>query len=146
MDQDRRSLLTKGVVVVALVIGLALTLRWFMRSDYQRISDAIDDARDALVERRDDDFLRFFTEDVVYQDKGSLAAIERDVGRWHELSVLKVYVLEREIEVDGYEAAISLVVAAGQGITQWGQVDVELEAEKGEDGEWHVRSFSWRRR
>jgi hypothetical protein len=146
MNDDRKSLLIKGAFVVALVMGLGLTLRWFMRSDYQRISDAIDDARDALVERRDDDFLGFFTDEVVYQDKGSLAAIERDVARWHELSVLKVYVLEREIEVDGHEAAISLVVAAGQGITQWGQVDVDLEAEKDEDGGWHVRSFSWRRR
>ena len=143
--EGRGGLLIKAALLVAFVVALALTLRWFMRSDYQRLSDAVDDARDALVEHRDDDFLAFFTEDVAYQDRSSLAALTRDLARWQDMSVLKVYVLDREIEVDGFEGTLKLVVAAGQGVTHWGQIDVDLVAEKGADGEWRVRSFSWKR-
>lgn len=133
------------LAVVAAVVVLALFLRWVLRSDAQRVSEAVDDARDALVEARDDDFLAFFTEDVAYQGGGDLASLRADLARWHRAGISQVYVLERDIEVRRPEADVRLVVAVGPELLQIARVDVDLVAVKDEEGRWRVRAFSWRR-
>jgi len=146
MDADRRSLIVRGAVVLALLLAGAVLLKWLLRSDWQKLSDAIDDASDALVEERDEDFLAFFTEDVVYRKGSDRAALERDLARWHQIGVVRLFVLDREIKVHDGDADITLVVAAGQGLLQMAPIDVELDAVKGDDGIWRVRSFGWKRR
>ena len=146
MNEDVRKLVIRVLAVVAILIAGGMFVRWLLRSDWQKLSDAVDEASDALVEQRDEDFLAFFTDDVVYRKKSSLAALEHDLKRWHQIGIVRLIVIEREIEVIGDEADIALVVAAGQGYLQLAPVDVDLDAVKGEDGVWRVRSFSWKRR
>jgi hypothetical protein len=146
MTDDTKNLLIKGAVVIALFVVVSMSLRWFLRSDHQRISEAVDDARDALVELRDDDFLAVFTDDLVYRGDRDIVALRRDLASWRAAAIGSVIIVEKEIEVDGHEADVTLLVAAGQSVIQLGQVEVELEAEKGEDGEWRVRRFDWKRR
>jgi len=131
--------------VVALVVVGAFFLRWVLRSDAQRISDAVDEARDALVESRDADFLAFFTDDVTYQRGGDLAKLRHDLARWHGAGISEVFVVQRDVELRLPEADVHLVVAVGPELLEIARVDVDLVAVKGDDGIWRVRSFSWRR-
>jgi hypothetical protein len=131
-----------GIVVVIL---LAMFARWVLRSDMQRLSDSIDDARDALVARDDEAFLAFFSPEVTYQGQGDHRTLTRDLARWHEMGISEVHILDRTIELDGESAGIHLVVAVGPELLRIARVDVDLEAENDEGGDWRVRTFSWRR-
>jgi len=131
-----------GLVLVVLVV---LFLRWALRSDAQRVSDAVDDARDALVERDDEAFLGFFSPEVSYQGGGDLDSLKKDLALWHRMGVSQVFVLDRTIEVEQGVADVHLVVAVGPELLQIARVDVDLVAEKDEDGRWRVRGFSWKR-
>ncbi len=133
------------VLCIALLVALALFLRWALRSDAQVLSDSIDEARDALVENRDEDFLAFFAPDVAYQRGGNFDSLQRDLSRWHGYGISEVFILSREIELEDDGASIRLVVAVGSGLLQIARVDVDLEAQKDAEGEWRVRAFSWRR-
>jgi len=148
MNEDTRRLAVRGAVVLVMVIAAAIFARWLLRTDWQRISDAVDDARDALVEERDEDFLGFFTDDLVYLETKDRAALERDLARWHGMGLASVYVQSREIELDGDEAQVTLTVFAGKSLIlmKMGQVDVVLDAVKDADGAWRVRSFAWKRK
>jgi len=146
MSDDTKNLLIKIAVVVSLLVVVSLALRWFLRSDHQRISEAVDDARDALVELRDDDFLAAFTDDLVYRGDRDIVALRRDLASWRAAAIGSVIIVEKEIVIDGHEADVTLLVAAGQSVIQLGQVEVALEAEKGPDDVWRVRSFDWKRR
>ena len=133
------------VLCIALLVVLALFLRWALRSDFQILSDSIDEARDALVEKRDEDFLAFFSPDVAYQGGGDLDSLQRDLVRWHRLGISEVFILSRDIELEAGDASIRLVVAVGSGLVRIARVDVDLEAREDAEGRWRVRTFSWRR-
>jgi hypothetical protein len=135
---------TWAATAVALVV-LALFLRWLFRTDSQVLSDAVDSAREALVEKNDEAFLSFFAPDVTYQGGGDLVKLKRDLARWHAAGISEVHVLSRTIEVDGEQAEIDLVVAAGPEFLRIDVVNVELNAEKDAEGTWGVRTFTWSR-
>ncbi len=147
MNEDTRRMAVRGVAILAVVIAGAIFARWLLRTDWQRISDSVDDARDALVEQRDEDFLEFFTDDLVYLETSDRTALERDLARWHSMGLASVYVQSREIEIDGDDAQVTLTVFAGQSLIlmKMGQVDVVLDVVKDADGAWRVRSFAWKR-
>ena len=145
MIPERGASLQAWLGAIAAVIVVALFLRWAFRSDAQILSDAIDEARDALVEKRDDDFLAFFSPEVTYQGRGDAASLRRDLARWHAVGISEVFVVSREIDLDGDEADIRLVVVVGPELLRIDVVNVDLEAEKDAGGEWRVRAFSWKR-
>lgn len=130
---------------IAAVVLVALFLRWALRSDAQVVSDAIDDARDALVAGDDDAFLAFFSPDVTYQGGGDMESLRKDLATWHRYGIAQVHVLDRTIEVEQGTASVHLLVAAGPELLRIDRVDVDLLAVKEEGGTWRVRTFSWKR-
>ncbi len=135
--------------IVALVLVLAAVtyfLTWVFRSDAQRVKERVDAARDALVEGRDEEFLEVFRDDLTYQGGKGIADLRRDLRRWREMSLVKVFIVTNDVEIVDGVASVTLLVAVGQGLLELGQVDVSIEAIPSEDGEWRVRSFSWTNR
>lgn len=145
MSSERGASWQAWLGVIAAIVVFALFLRWALRSDAQVLSDSVDEARDALVERDDATFLAFFSPEVTYQGQGNFESLQRDLARWHATGISQVFILDRQIELDGDEAEIRLVVAVGPELMRIARVDVDLEAEKDDGGDWRVRTFSWRR-
>jgi len=137
-----RLLQAVGVVVAALLLWWALDA--LFTSDEERISDAVDAARDALIEKRDGDFLAFFGDDLVYQDGRGHDQLERDLRRWRAGGLSEAHIISRDIQIDPDRVArIRLVVSAGKGLLGLVQVTVEIEAAEVEQDDWRVRSFRW---
>lgn len=135
-----------ALAVIALVAAAMLVRRW-MRTDEEILSDAVDEARSALVDHRKEDFLSFFADEVRYRAKGTRADLERDFDRWVEFRLGRVDVLSRGIEVlrsaEGDRATLRLTVDVGVSVQFRRTVEVDLEAAKGADG-WRVDSFDWK--
>ncbi|MCE9634186.1 MAG: hypothetical protein K8T90_00645 [Planctomycetes bacterium] len=144
-DTARRGLvrLIGGVAGVAGIVFLVLLILRSCRSDEERLRETVDDARDALVEHRADDFLAFFAEDVTYRHKQARKDLERDLARWNEFKLLRITIQEAAIDVTGREASIRLRCDAGDIFRTYQTVAVELHAEKRE-GAWLVTSFDWK--
>ena len=137
-----------AVVLLALIWGGVRFVGWFLRSDAARIRESVHDARDALLEKRDEDFLAFFTADVSYQGKGDATRLRRDLARWHEMGLGHVTVVDPTMELDVREddADVTFDVLVGHGLLELGQVEVTLAIVREDDGEFRVQSFSWRRK
>lgn len=135
--------LVAGVAAVALVVVLVLLAVRGCRSDEERLRETVDDARDALVEHRADDFLAFFATDVVYRQKHGRKELERDLARWNEFKLLRIAIQEAVIDVTGPDASIRLRCDAGDVFRTYQTVAVELRAAKRE-GTWLVTSFDWK--
>ena len=144
MRAERGASLTTWLGGIALVIILAVCLRWALRSDGQILSDAIDDARDALVASDDEAFLSFFSPAVTYQTRGDHERLKHDLARWHSNGISEIYILDRTIELEADTADIHLVVAVGPELIQIARVDVDLVAEKDAEGKWRVSTFTWK--
>jgi hypothetical protein len=134
----RRTLLAllAAAVAVAVVVGTC-------KSDEERISDAIDDARDALDERRREDFMAFFADPLVYRSRRGRADLERDVENFCAPGYYRIDVLGRQIRVDGDSAAIELRCRVRAATEPLGEVTADLTAEK-RDGEWIVTRLDWK--
>lgn len=135
--------LAAGAAVLAVVVTLVLLLVRSCRSDEERLREIVDDARDALVEHRSDDFLAYFAPDVTYRSKHVRADLERDVARWNELRMLRVTIQETVVEVTGPQASIRLRCDVGDIFRTYQTVAVDLRAER-RDGTWVVTSFDWK--
>ena len=135
-----------GLALGALV--LVLFLRWFFRSDAQRISEAVEAARDALVQHDDEAFLAFFTPDLAYQGGGDLDRLRRDLGRWHEMGIRRAHIVDERIDADpaAGRADVGLTVLVGHELLNLGHVEVVIDAVKDAEGDWRVRAFSWQQR
>lgn len=136
----------RGAVAVAAVVALAAAaglLRRCARTDEDVLSDAVDDARSALVEGRRDDFLAFFADGVRYRGSAGRRGLERDVDAWMQVRLGRVHVLSRTITVDGDRAVLALAVDAGATAQFRREVAVDLEAERRDDG-WRITAFDWR--
>ena len=131
-----------ALAVIAVVAGWML-VRKALRTEEEVLSDTVDEARSALVERRRDEFLAFFTEDVRYRAKGGREDLGRDLDRWIEVRLGRVDVVSREIEVEGDRATIRLSVEVGVSVQFRRKVQVELGAVRTDDG-WKVDAFDWR--
>ncbi len=137
-----RFLQAVGVVVLALLLWWGLDA--LFTSDEERIANAVDAARDALIEKRDADFLAFFADDLVYQKGKGHDQLERDLRRWRASGLSEAHIISREVEIDPDRVArISLQVSAGKGLLGLAQVTVEIEAAEVEGDDWRVRSFRW---
>jgi hypothetical protein len=145
MRRERGASIAAWLGGIVLVIMIAVFLRWALRSDGQILSDNVDDAREALVERDDEAFLSFFSAGLTYQSRGSFESLKHDLARWHSNGISEVYILDRKIELEGSSADIHLVVAVGPQLIQIARIDVDLLAEKDEEGKWRVSTFSWKR-
>ena len=145
-DSARRGLLRllAGAGALLFVVVAVVLLMRGCKSEAERVSEAVDAARDALVERRPDDFLAFFAPEVRYHVKKDRKALEKDVAQWVEARVGRVSILERKITVDGTSAQIHLRCEAGMIFGDGMPVAVDLEAEN-RDGTWQVVSFDWKR-
>lgn len=137
----RRLLVGAGLLVV--FVAAALLLGRGCKSETERVSEAVDAARDALVDRRKEDFLAFFAPEVRYRGKSAMKDLQRDLDRWIEVRVGRVTILERQIAVDGERATIRLRCDVGNVLQSWREVTVDLAAEK-RDGAWVVTSFDWK--
>jgi len=138
----RRGLLRllTGVGVLALVVVVALLVLRSCRSDEERISDLVDEGRDALVDRNREAFLAFFADDVVYRGKPDRKGLERDLDRYIDARVVRVSVGEREITVDGDTATARLGVDVGYLFQEGRRTQVDVRFER-QDGEWRVVSL-----
>ena len=146
-DSARRGLvrlLAGAGAVIVLVLAVVLLVRG-CKSEEERLSEAVDDARAALVERRGEDFLEFFAPEVRYHVKKDRKALEKDLATWIDARVGRVSILERNIAIDGDRATIALRCDAGMIFGDGMPVSVELEAEK-QSGAWRVVSFDWKRK
>lgn len=141
----RRALrrLVLGVVALTALLAAVAFVRHLLRSDEERLSEAVDEARDALVEREREAFLGWFAPEVRYRETRDRAALESDYETWARARVGRVTIVERKIEVDGTRATIRLRCDVGHVFQTFRTVDVTLEAAKTEDG-WRVTSFDWR--
>jgi hypothetical protein len=141
----RRALLrvVVGVAALAAFVALALLVARAFRSDEERISEAVDDARDALVDRDREAFLAWFAPEVRYLAKGDRKALESDLDRWIAGRIGRVTLLERQIEVAGDAAKIRLRCDVGHLFQSFRVVDVTLDAVRTDDG-WKVTSLDWR--
>jgi hypothetical protein len=136
--------LLAGVAVLALLVVAVLLLGRGCRTEKERLSAAVDDARDALVEHREQDFLAFFAPEVRYRGKAGRKDLERDLHRWVvEFRVGRVAIQERDIAIDGDRATIRLRCDVGTPFQSIQQATVDLAAEK-RDGAWLVTSFDWK--
>ena len=144
-ESTRRGLvrLLRGVAFLAAAIVLVVLAARGCRSEEERVSDAVDAARDALVDRQRDEFLAFFDAEVKYHGKKGFRDLSHDVDRWIEARALRVTILERTIEVQGDRATIRLRCDVGDILRSYLQVAVDLEAVK-RDGEWKVVVFDWK--
>jgi ketosteroid isomerase-like protein len=133
-----RVLVAAGAVLAVLVYALLPV------SDEKRIAEAIDDARDALVEHRPEDFLAFFDDPVDYRQGGDRARLARDVDRWVKARIGRVTLLSRDISVTGDTALVALRCDVGNALQSLGTVDVRLLAVKDGEGNWRVRRFDWK--
>ena len=134
--------LTGAGVLLLLILGVVFGLR-SCTTEEERVSQAVDDARDALVERRAEDFLSFFAEDLHYRKKDTRKELERDLRRWMEARIGRIAILERTITVNGDQASIRLRCDVGNVLQTYLTVDVDLTAEKVED-RWLVKQFDWK--
>ena len=138
------SALTKGLVALIAILVLLYGLSCAFRSDEEVIEDMVDEARDALVERRGDDFLAFFRPDVVYRDGHDFEALRHEVARWNSQGVGRVWIRERKVTVLEDSGRVELTVAVGASMLQTMPVEVTLELEREGDG-WRVSRFQWKR-
>lgn len=135
-----------GVAGLGLAVWLLVVfVGWLMRSDAARLSETIDDARDALVEGRDEEFLAYFEPELVYRGRHDFRKLEYDLQRWRQVNLSQVHIADRTIEVVGDTAEVKLVVVAGSGLIDLGRVDVRITAGKDAGGSWRVRAFDWQR-
>lgn len=143
----------RGVSTVRVIAALALCLLLvyacsrIFRSEEEILADRIEEARRALVDKRDEDFLASFHPDVTYRGGGSVAELTADLKRWRAVGIDKVFILNRQIEMDPTErsAEVRLNVAVGSAILSVATVKVTLTAEKRDDGKWRVAAFDWSR-
>lgn len=145
-ESARRGLrtLVAGAGVLALIVIAIVALLRGCRSDEEIVSAAVDDARDALVERDADAFMEFFGADVTYRGSGGHDALARDVARWtREMRGGRITIVERRIDMDGDGARISLRCDVGNILQTFLTVDVTLLAERRE-GRWLVTRFDWK--
>ena len=136
--------LVLGAVLAATVCAVLLRS---CKSDEEILSEAVDDARAALVSGHRADFLTFFAPQVVYQKKHGRKELERDLDRWIETNVVRIGIVERKIAVDQtgatLTATINLRCEVGAGMQSLGEVGVDLSASMTDD-RWLVTSFSWK--
>ncbi len=139
----RGRILLRALLVLGGLLILALVVRRLFATDAQRIEDAIEEARDALVEHRSDDFMAFFRRDLVYQRDRGWDALRKDVARWEASGLRQVHVADRKIDVRDGSAAVELVVSASAGLYDVGTVRVTLAVFEDDAGDWRVREFRW---
>ena len=144
-ETARRGLLRLlgGAAALAVLVVRVLTVVRGCRSEVERISETVDEARDALVERRRDDFLSHFSLDVKYRQRGGRKDLERDVDQWIAYHVGQISILDRTIDVTGTSATIRLRCEVGNVLTGFQPVLVDLAAEKGDDA-WRIARFDWK--
>lgn len=145
-ESARRGLvrLLRGVAVLAAVLVAALLVVRGCRSETERLSDAIDDAREALDERRRDDVLTFIAQDVAYRGSGDRKAFEAGLDQWIERRAFRASIVERTIEMAPGEtsARVRLVVDVTAVFQHLRRVTVDIDAEK-RDGAWQAVRFAW---
>lgn len=136
--------LLAGVVVLGVLVAGVKCVAHLMRSEEERIAEAVDSARDALVEFEREEFLEFFADEVTYKGKDRRAALERDLDRWiKEIRIGRVTILEKRIDVRGDDATIHLRCDFGTLFQSLRVVDVVLEAVKTPEG-WKCTAFDWK--
>lgn len=135
---SRRALIG-GVVAAAAIVVVVRTCK----SDEERLSEMVDAGREALDDRRRDDFLALFADPLVYRTRRGRAELEKNVDDFFALGVGRVEILSRRIQVDGEAAAITLRSRISAGMEALAEVDVSLAAEK-RDGTWLVTRFDWK--
>jgi hypothetical protein len=120
------------------------------KSDEQRLSEMVDAAREALDERRPDDFLARFADPLAYRAGRGRAELRQDLDRFLEIGIGRVEILERKIvvgadgDIDGAETAtIDLRCRIAAGMESLAEVAVALRAAK-RDGDWIVTRFTWK--
>lgn len=141
----RRTLLGALAAAAAVVVVVRTC-----KSDEQRLSEMVDSAREALDERRPDDFLVHFADPLAYRAGRGRVELRGDLDRFLQLGVGRVEILERKIDVgaaadvDGTATArIDLRCRIAAGRERLAEVTVSLAAEK-RDGEWIVTRFDWK--
>jgi hypothetical protein len=132
-----RLLALAGGLIVAFLV-----LRSLLRTDEDRLSDAIDEAREALLSGRDDAFLAHFIPEVSYREGGGLAELRADLVRFRTSPIRRVEITERRIKVDGAEGDVRFSAELFAGIRPLGQVVVSIRTVK-RDGQWRVARLSW---
>ncbi len=146
-----RGALILGVLSILLVFGATLAWKHLSMSESDRVQVAIDQARDALVDGSDEEFLAVFSDDVVYQETRGFEDLRQDLSRWRTVGLTRVDIYQRRVELDPPESPdarpatgrAELGVAVGQ-LFRGTTVTVFLEFSR-EDERWTVTSFRWSR-
>ena len=137
------TILVRVVVIVVAVLALVLLVGRLLQDDADRLSDRIDEARDALVDARDEEFLACFADDLVYRRTRDKGALRADLARWHGSGRAGVRITDRRVAVEGDRATARLRVFVGFA-TSGVAVTVDLEFLRTDD-RWLATAFDWRR-
>jgi hypothetical protein len=140
---SRGAALTRIVILVVAAVVLFFAVRGCFPSREERLWKFIDAGREALADKREDDFLAAFDPAVKYRTTGGLADIRRDFKRYAEAGLGQVSVTKQHATFDATGADISLDVVFVAGLRPIAQASVTMRAEDG-DGAWRVTSLGWR--
>lgn len=134
------------LAAVAATVLLLFGIVSCLRSEEERIADTVQEARAALVEGRAQDFLAYFSDDVVYQGVKGKDGLAADVKRWTDMKGLKVVLPDPKVSIEGDTAGVSVVAVVGPSILQSTTVRVELKLRRATSAAgWLVERFTWSR-
>jgi hypothetical protein len=130
-----------GLACLAVILALVLSL---FPSREEKLWQFVDERRDALIERREDDLFAGIGTSVRYQDVQGLAEMRRDYGRWRAAGIGTATILEQEATLDPEGADVRLRVALLVGIRPVADVRVTMRLDEDEEGAWRIVSLSWK--
>ena len=93
---SRGAALTRIVILVVAAVVLFFAVRSCFPSREERLLKFITAGREALAEKREDDFLAAFDPDVKYRGTGGLADVRRDFQRYVAAGLGQVNVTRRK--------------------------------------------------
>jgi hypothetical protein len=134
--------LTRIVVAALALAALVLVAIWLIPTREKRLWAFVDSCRDALLSKREDDFLAKFEAGVRYQGAEGLAEIRRDYKRYHAVGVPRPTVVSNTATLDDEGADVRLEVVLTAGFQPLGRYRVRMRLVD-PDGEWRIVKVVW---